>query len=61
MVAEQEGDGEGALEPGQDRRDRGLGRCPALDLASDEMSDDLGVSLAAELAPLARSVRRAAA
>ena len=61
MVAEQESDGERAGEPRQHRRDRILRRSAALDLARDEMADDLGVGLALELAPFARSVRRAAA
>ncbi len=52
MVAEQEGDGEGALETGQHRGNRLFRRRPALDLARDQMSDDLGVGLAAELAAL---------
>src|SRR4029078_7194560 len=51
-VAEQEGDGEGAGEPGKHRRDRVLRRCSALDLARDEMPDDLGVRLALERTPL---------
>ena len=52
MVAEQEGDREGAGEPRQHGRDGVLRRCAALDLARDEMADDLGVGLALELAAL---------
>ena len=51
MVAEQEGDREGAGQPRQHRRDRVLRRRAALDFARDEMGDDLGVGLALELAP----------
>ena len=51
MVAEQEGDGEGAGEARQHGRDRVLRRSPPLDLARDEMADDLGVGFALELAP----------
>ena len=52
MVAEQEGDGEGAVEPRQHGRDRVLRRRAALDLARDQMGDDLAVGLALELAPV---------
>ena len=51
MVAEQEGDREGAGQPRQHGRDRVLRRCAALDLARDQMADDLGVGLALEPAP----------
>ena len=51
MVAEQEGDGEGADEPRQHRRDRILRRRAALDLARDEVADDFGVGFAFERAP----------
>ncbi len=61
MVAEQEGDGEGAVKPRQDRRDRVLRRGAALDLAGDEMADDLGIGLALETRALRRSARRGAA
>ena len=52
MVAEQEGDGEGAVKARQDGRDRVLRRRATLDLASDQMGDDFGVGLALELAPV---------
>ena len=50
MVAEEESDGEGALQARQDGRDCVLRRRSAFDLASDEMGDDFGVRLALELA-----------
>ena len=40
------------MQPRQHRGDRVLRRCAALDLARDEMGDDLGVGLALELAAL---------
>ena len=52
MVAEQDRDGERPSQPRQDRRDRVLRRCAALDLASNEVADDLGIGLALELAAL---------
>ncbi len=52
MIAEQEGDGESALKPGKNIRHRILRRRAALDLAGDEMGDDLGIRLALELAPI---------
>ena len=52
MVAEQDGDRERADQARQDSRDGILRRCAALDLASDEMADDLGIGLAFELAAL---------
>ena len=61
IVAEQEGDGEGADEPWQHCGDRLLRRGSALDFARDEVPDHLGIGLALELAALRRSARRAAA
>ena len=52
MVAEQEGDGESTGETGENRSHRILRRRAALDLAGDEMTDDLGVGLALECASL---------
>ena len=52
MVAEQDRNGEGPDQPRQHRRDRVLRRRAALDLARDEVADDLGVGLALERAAL---------
>ena len=49
MLAEQDGNGEGADKPRQHRRDGLLRRSTAFDLARDEMAHDLGVRLAFEL------------
>ncbi len=50
MVAEQEGDGEGAVQARQHGGDRILRRRAPLDLAGNEVADDFGVGLAAERA-----------
>ena len=50
MVAEQDGDGEGAVQARQHGRDRVLRRRAALDLAGDQMGDDFAVGLALEVA-----------
>ena len=51
-ILEQESDGEGAVEPRQDRRDRIGRRLAALDFAGDKVRHDLAVSLAQEFAPV---------
>jgi hypothetical protein len=51
MVAEQDGDGKGAVEAGQDGRDRFLRAFALLELVVDQMGDDLAVGLRLEGAP----------
>jgi hypothetical protein len=52
MIAEQEGDGEGALQARQDRGHGVLRRRSAFDFPGHQMSDDLRVGFAAELATI---------
>ncbi len=61
MVAEQEGDGEGAVKARQHGRDRILRRRAALDLARDQMARPLRCRFRSRTCGRRRSARRAAA